>query len=66
MKIAEIRKMDTKQLIKNVDEVRSEIAELRRSIHMGESSSVRTIRNKRKQLARMLTVMSEQLQKEKV
>lgn len=66
MKIAEIRKMDTKQLIKNVDDVRSEIASLKRSVHMGESSNVRTIRNKRKQLARMLTVMSEQLEKEKV
>lgn len=66
MKIAEIRKLDTKQLIKNVDEVREEIASLKRSIHMGESSNVRTIRNKRKQLARMLTVMSEQLEKEKV
>lgn len=66
MKIAEIRKMDTKQLIKNVDEVKTEIAALRRSVHMGESGNVRTIRNKRKQLARMLTVMSEQLEKEKV
>ncbi len=66
MKIAEIRKMDTKQLIKTVDEVKTEIAVLKRSVHMGESSNVRTIRNKRKQLARMLTVMSEQLEKEKV
>lgn len=66
MKIAEIRKLDTKQLIKNVDEVREEIASLKRSIHMGESSNVRMIRSKRKQLARMLTVMSEQLEKEKV
>lgn len=66
MKIAEIRKMETKLLIKNVEQVRAEIAELRRSVHMGESANVRTIRNKRKQLARMLTVMSEQLQKEKV
>lgn len=66
MKIAEIRKLDTKQLIKNIDEVKAEIAELRRSIHMGETNNVRMIRNKRKQLARMLTVMSEQLTKEKV
>jgi ribosomal protein L29 len=66
MKITEIRKLDTKQLIKNVDEVKTEIAALKRSVHMGESSNVRTIRNKRKQLARMLTVMSEQLEKEKV
>ncbi len=66
MKIAEIRKLETNQLIKSVDEVRVEIAKLRRSIHMGETSNVRMIRAKRKQLARMLTVMSEQLEKEKV
>lgn len=66
MKIAEIRKLDTNQLVKDVDAVRAEIAELRRSVHMGESSNVRMIRNKRKQLARMLTVMSEQLAKETI
>lgn len=66
MKLAEIRKMETKQLVKNVDDTRREIAELRRSIHMGETSNVRAIRNKRKHLARMLTVMSEQFEKEKV
>ncbi|HET7673462.1 MAG TPA: 50S ribosomal protein L29 [Candidatus Saccharimonadales bacterium] len=66
MKIAEIRKMETKQLIKSVDEIRQEIAELRRSVHMGETSNVRMVRTKRKQLARMLTVMSEQLEKEKI
>lgn len=66
MKMSEIRKMETKQLVKNVDDIRGEIAELRRSIHMGESTNVRAIRNKRKQLARMLSVMSEQLEKETV
>lgn len=66
MKLAEIRKMDTKQLIENVEEVRGEIAQLKRSVHMGESNNVRMIRSKRKQLARMLTVIGEQFQKEKV
>ena len=66
MKLAEIRKMDTKQLIENVEEVRGEIAQLKRSVHMGESNNVRMIRTKRKQLARMLTVIGEQFQKEKV
>ena len=66
MKMAEIRKLETKQLVKSVDQMRSEIAALRRSIHMGESTNVRTIRTKRKQLARMLTVMSEQLSKENI
>ena len=64
--MAEIRKLETRQLVKSVDEVRTEIAELRRSVHMGESTNVRAIRNKRKQLARMLSVMSEQLSKETI
>lgn len=66
MKIAEIRKLETKELVKNVEQVRTEIAELRRRIHMGETTNIRVIRAKRKQLARMLTVMSEQLSKEKI
>ncbi|HYF97297.1 MAG TPA: 50S ribosomal protein L29 [Patescibacteria group bacterium] len=66
MKITEIRKLETKELVKNVEEVRTEIAQLRRSIHMGETTNIRMIRNKRKQLARMLTVMSEQFAKEKI
>ncbi len=66
MKMTEIRKLDTKQLVKNVEEVRGEIAELRRGVHMGESTNVRAIRAKRKQLSRMLTVMSEQLSKENI
>ena len=66
MKMAEIRKLETKQLVKTVDDVRVEIAQLKRSVHMGESTNVRAIRAKRKQLARMLTVMSEQLAKENI
>jgi ribosomal protein L29 len=66
MKIAEIRKLDTQKLVKDVDEIRIEIAELRRSISTGETSNVRMLRNKRKQLARMLTVMGEQFAKEDV
>lgn len=66
MKIVEMRKLETKELIKNVEKTRKEIAELRRTIHMGETTNVRAIRVKRKNLARMLTVMSEQLSKEKI
>lgn len=64
MKIADIRKLSTDQLTKDVTSVREEIAELRRRVHLGETQNVRTIRNKRKDLARMLTVLSEQLTKE--
>lgn len=64
MKIAEIRKYSTKDLTGEVTKLREEIAELRRRVHMGEVQNVRQLRNKRKDLARMLTVLSDQLQKE--
>jgi ribosomal protein L29 len=64
MKVADIRKMETKKLAGDVVKLREEISELRRRVSMGETQNVRAIRNKRKDLARMLTVMSEQLQKE--
>jgi len=66
MKIAEIRKMETAELAKAVNQIREEIAETRRRIHMGETQNVRVLRTKRKDLARMLTIMSEQLSKEKM
>jgi ribosomal protein L29 len=66
VKTNEIRKLKVDELISKVSETRVEIAELRRRMHMGESTNVRTIRTKRKQLAQMLTVMSEQLSKEKI
>lgn len=64
MKTADIRKMKTDDIMKNAEDLRVEIAELRRRIHMGETSNVRILRAKRKDLARMLTIMSEQLTKE--
>lgn len=63
MKAVDIRKMDTSAIAKAVTETREEIAELRRRIHLGETQNVRILRTKRKDLARMLTVMSEQLSK---
>lgn len=64
MKIAEIRKLSTSDLATESTKLREEIAEMRRRVHMGEAQNVRSIRNKRKDLARMLTVFSEQLAKE--
>lgn len=66
MKLVEIRKMETAKLIKEVDSIRLEIADLKKGIVMGESTNVRAVRNKRKQLARMLTVVGEKLEKEKI
>lgn len=66
MKTAEIRKMKTSEIMDNVSTLRTEIAELRRRVHMGETQNVRALRTKRKDLARMLTIMSEQLTKENI
>lgn len=64
MNIIEIRKLDGKKLASAIMKTRGEIAELRRKIHMGETTNVRMLRNKRKDLARMLSVMSEQFSRE--
>ncbi|HVV26106.1 MAG TPA: 50S ribosomal protein L29 [Candidatus Saccharimonadales bacterium] len=64
MKVAEIRKLSTTELTTESTKLREEIAELRRSLSTGEMQNVRVIRTKRKDLARMLTVLGEALQKE--
>ncbi len=64
MKIVEIRKIKTGELASESTKLREEIAEIRRRVHMGETTNVRQLRTKRKDLARMLTVLSEQLLKE--
>jgi ribosomal protein L29 len=64
MKVADIRKLSTADLAKESTKLREEIAELKRRLHMGEIDNVRVIRGKRKDLARMLTVLSDQLIKE--
>jgi ribosomal protein L29 len=66
MKIAEIRKLPTDKLATDSTKLREEIAELKRRLHVGELENVRVIRNKRKDLARMLTVLGEQLTKENI
>ena len=64
MKVIEIRKLTTAELTTESTKLREEIAELRRRVHLGEVSNVRVIRHKRKDLARMLTVLGEALVKE--
>lgn len=64
MKIAEIRKLSTQDLTKQTTSLREEIAELKRRSVTGEVQNVRLIRSKRKDLARMLTILGEQLAKE--
>jgi large subunit ribosomal protein L29 len=64
MKVADIRKLSTAELTTETTKLREEIAELRRSLATGEMQNVRVIRAKRKDLARLLTVLSEALIKE--
>lgn len=64
MKITEVRKLSTIDLTKESTQLRDEITDLRRRLHMGELQNVRLIRSKRKDLARILTVLAEQLTKE--
>lgn len=64
MKIVDIRKLSTAELTVETTKLREEIAELKRRTHLGEVQNVRTVRGKRKDLARMLTVLGEQLAKE--
>jgi ribosomal protein L29 len=66
MKITEIRKLSTNDLTKQSTVLREEIVELKRGANIGESTNVRAIRHKRRDLARTLTVLSEQLAKEKM
>jgi ribosomal protein L29 len=64
MKIVEIRKLSTTELATESTKLREEIAELKRRLVSGEVQNVRVIRGKRKDLARVLTVLGEQLSKE--
>lgn len=64
MKVAEIRKLSTKELTSESTKLREEITELKRRVHTGELDNVRIIRTKRKDLARLLTVLGEALMKE--
>ena len=64
MKVAEIRKLSTTDLTKQSSDLREEIADLKRRAALGEVQNVRLIRTKRKELARMLTILSDQLAKE--
>jgi ribosomal protein L29 len=64
MKVVEIRKLSTSELTAESTKLREEIAELKRRLHLGEIQNNRVIRNKRKDLARVLTVLGEALIKE--
>lgn len=64
MKVVEIRKLSTDELTKQSNALQSEIVELRRRLYSGEVQNVRILRSKRKDLARLYTVLGEKLQRE--
>lgn len=64
MKVSEIRKLSTTELTTQSTKLREEITELKRRLQMGEIQNNRVVRNKRKDLARLLTVLGEALTKE--
>jgi len=64
MKITDVRKLTTEELTKQSSSLQNEIVELRRRLYSGEVQNVRVIRTKRKDLARVFTVLGEKLQKE--
>ena len=64
MNIVDIRKLSTAELTQQTAKLRDEITELKRRLPTGEVQNVRLVRHKRKDLARMLTVLGEQLTKE--
>jgi ribosomal protein L29 len=64
MKINEIRKLNTNDLTLKSNELKQDIVSLRRKVSLGEVSNVRLVKQRRKDLARVLTVLGENLQKE--
>ncbi len=66
MKIVDIRKKSTNDLAVQSTQLREEISEMRRRLYSGEVTNVRAIRAKRRDLARVMTVLGEQLSKESI
>jgi len=64
MKTTDIRKLSTEELTKESVKLREEILMLKNQLRLGQLTNVRQIRMKRKDLARVLTVLSDELLKE--
>ncbi len=64
MKTVEIRKLSVEELTKESVKLREEIMTLKSQIKLGQLTNVRQIKMKRKDLARVLTVLSDELAKE--
>lgn len=60
MKIADIRKESTDKLTALIHEKRTELVEKKRSLHAGELHNPSTIKQVRRDIAAILTVLNEQ------
>ncbi len=64
MKTVEIRKLSVEELTKESVKLREEIMTLKSQIKLGQLTNVRQVKMKRKDLARVLTVLGDELTKE--
>ncbi len=64
MNMVDMRKQKTSDLTERANKLRADIIEQTRRVRTGELTNVRSIRASRKDLARLLTVISEQLTQE--
>jgi large subunit ribosomal protein L29 len=59
MQIAELRKKDKKELEKTVSELKKKLSDLRFSFSSGKLKNVKEIKNSKKEIARILTILRE-------
>ncbi|TAH32021.1 50S ribosomal protein L29 [Candidatus Saccharibacteria bacterium] len=64
MKVAELRKQKPAELSKLLTSTQKDLADARRGLAAGELVNPRVITTHRKTIARIMTVMSEQINKE--
>lgn len=59
MKASEIRKMDTAEILKKIDELKTELFNLRFQLATGQLENTARIRQVKKTIARMKTIIRE-------
>jgi len=66
MKAVDIRKKNEDELKKNLQDLREDLGKLRFKVVANKLKNVREIRNRKKEIARIITIMNEKVcQKEK-
>lgn len=63
--VKELRKMKKEELLKKLDELRLELIKLRVQARMGTLKNTASIKNTRKDIARILTILNEAKNKAK-